>query len=85
MNKITIWTNDFGSVKLQVMDELKSGNAVRIGASCIGHTRAQMIENNTQTFMKSIGAKCEEGFWYLPKKEKEPKPKKRGRPKKVRL
>lgn len=84
MEKVTVWTNYFDNVRIQVEELLKSGKAVRVGASCIGHTRAQMVVRDAQKHMEEIGAEVyEEGFYCLKSAQK---PKKRGRkPKKERL
>ena len=90
MEKITIWTNYFSSVRLEVEKELKAGKAVRVAADCIGHTRAQMIADDARKYFESVGAMIYEKNWcgdyWCLKKEEKPAPKKRGRkPKKVRL
>lgn len=86
MEKIIIWTNQFSSVQLEVEKELKAGKAVRVGADCIGHTRAQMIANDARKYFESVGATIYENNWWCLKKEEKSVPKKRGRkPRKVRL
>lgn len=67
MEKVTIYTNDFyhnAKKEQEVMKALKAGKAVRVGASCIGHTRAMMIEKNAEAFFEKIGAKLvEKDMW----------------------
>lgn len=58
MDHAYIATNDFGETeKADALALLKEGKAVRVIASCIGHTRAQMIETASTRFFKEVGAK----------------------------
>lgn len=75
MERVTVWTNDFywtDSYNSKVHEEvdalLAEGKAVRVGASCIGHTRAAMVESEAERYFEKIGAvKVYEdwaGAWY---------------------
>lgn len=82
MDKITVWTNSFSwgnangyrdKAVYEVDEALASGKAVRVGADCIGHTRAAMVESSSKKYFESIGAVEVEkdwcGSWYaLPTK-----------------
>ena len=56
MEKATVWTNDFYSVKDEVDKLLAEGKAVRVGADCIGHTRAAMVEGCARAHFEKVGA-----------------------------
>lgn len=83
MEKITVWTNYFAGVKPEVERLLNEGKAVRVGADCIGHTRAWMIKQETKAYMDEVGAEIYEEDWcgafYYLKSAQKPVPKKRGR------
>lgn len=55
MLHITVWTND-PTIPQPIKDAVKAvldaGQAVYIGASCIGHTRAQMVESAGSKYLK---------------------------------
>ena len=55
MEKVTVWTNDFYFVKDEVDRLLAEGKAVRVGADCIGHTRAAMVEGSAMAHFKKVG------------------------------
>lgn len=58
MDHKTIWTNDFGEKeKQEALALLKEGKAVRVGSSCIGHTRAYMVRTSGERFLEEVGAK----------------------------
>ena len=72
MEKVTVWTNDFswGSAngyRSEAVDEvdeaLADGKAVRVGADCIGHTRAAAIEYQSRKYFESVGAEAVETDW----------------------
>lgn len=67
MEKVTVWTNDFYSVRDEVDKLLSEGKAVRVGADCIGHTRAAMVESSAKRHFKEIGAVEIEGSTDLRK------------------
>ena len=59
MEYITVYTNDLSSDKgaqAKALEELKAGNAVSIGSTCIGHTRAQVVGRQGINFMRQHGA-----------------------------
>ena len=65
MEKTTVWTNDFSwgnangyrSPSVNEVDKaLAEGKAVRVGADCIGHTRAAMVESQSKRYFENIGA-----------------------------
>lgn len=56
MEQATVWTNDFYFVRDEVDSLLKEGKAVRVGADCIGHTRAAMVESQAKRYFESVGA-----------------------------
>lgn len=63
MEKVTVWTNDFywtDSYRQKVHDDvdraLADGKAVRVGADCIGHTRAAMVEYQAEKYFEKVGA-----------------------------
>ena len=66
----TIWTNDFPlteEVTKEAIDCLNYGIPVRIGSSCIGHTRSEMIDGCARKFFKEIGAKqVQIPYEYMP-------------------
>ena len=59
MEYITVWTNDLSSDKQaqeKAREALNAGNAVHIGSTCIGHTRAAMVEHQGSVFLRCEGA-----------------------------
>lgn len=78
MEKVTVWTNSFcwggaNEYRDKAVDEvdeaLAEGKAVRVGADCIGHTRACMVESSARGYFESIGAVEVDrdwmGVWYM--------------------
>ena len=60
MARVEIYTNYISGnekIKQKIEKALKEGNEVRIGSSCIGHTRAEMVMNDGKRFMEELGAK----------------------------
>ena len=52
--------------KEDIMVELLKGEAVRVGSTCIGHTRAEMVDYQAKEFFKEVGAiPCDKGYYKL--------------------
>ncbi len=59
MKYITVWTNDLlsdSNARNNAMTSLAEGNAVHIGSSCVGHTRAAMVKQQGIDFLREQGA-----------------------------
>lgn len=63
MEKVTVHTNDFSwtenyytKAHIDVLVALHEGKAVKVAASCIGHTRAAMVEEQAKDFFDHFGA-----------------------------
>ena len=52
--------------KEDIMVELLKGEAVYIGSTCIGHTRAQMVRAQAIEFFNEVGAQvsCKDEYGY---------------------
>ena len=54
--------------KEDITVELLKGEAVYVGSTCIGHTRAQMVADQAREFFNEVGAKVsckdEHGYEY---------------------
>ena len=60
MEYITIYTNDLqGDTKTmqKAREALEAGNAVCIGSTCVGHTRAAMVELQGINFLRAEGCR----------------------------
>lgn len=56
MAKYTMYTNYLSERdKERLKEELKAGNSVCVSSDCIGHTRAQMVKNQGEQFLESLG------------------------------
>ena len=63
MEKKIVWTNDFywsDDYRSEVHDEvdtaLAEGKAVMVSSTCMGHTRAAMVEADARRYFKNVGA-----------------------------
>lgn len=58
MKKKTVWTNQFSEQDAKQVEELlNQGYAVKVGADCIGHTRARMVECEAKQYFQNQGCK----------------------------
>ena len=52
--------------KAEILKHLNMGEAVRVGSTCIGHTRAEMVDYQAKEFFKEVGAiPCDKGYYKL--------------------
>ena len=58
MKKKDLYYNYIGQQQeKEIVQALNDGYAVNVGSSCIGHTRAQMVNDNAKRIFQTAGAK----------------------------
>lgn len=77
MAKYTLYTNYLSERdKERLKEELNAGNDVCVASDCIGHTRAQMVKNQGEQFLESLGCVSDEEdivgnkFYHLPRPDR---------------